>query len=57
MRRIAGKLAMFVLFHLCLKFLIMENYRLREAGALPDEWYWADRWALKYGFVVDPHKS
>ncbi len=25
-----------------LKLLIKRNYRLRELGRLPDEWYWAD---------------
>ena len=25
-----------------LRYLVWRNYRLREAGRLPDKWYWAD---------------
>lgn len=34
--------------------LIRRNQRLRAAGLLPDEWYWADRLAIKWGFLNDP---
>jgi len=32
--------------------LIRRNLRLRAAGRLPDEWYWADRIACRWGFYV-----
>jgi hypothetical protein len=52
---------MFIFFHLCLKFLIKRNYRLRAESALngdnkhPDKWYWADLLAVKYGYFVKTH--
>ena len=54
-------LVMFIFFHLCLKFLIKRNYRLRRESALngdnkyPDEWYWADLLAVKHGYFVKTH--
>jgi len=30
--------------------LIMENYRKREIGLLPDEWFWADMVGVNWGF-------
>lgn len=41
-------------FHFVLKPLIRRNYRLRERGMRPDEWYWADRLALSWGYAVAP---
>jgi len=29
--------------------LIQENYKARELGVLPDEWYWADKLAIEWG--------
>ncbi len=34
--------------------LVWKNYRLRQAGVLPDEWYWADLALFKRGYQVDP---
>ncbi len=34
--------------------LIRRNLCLRAAGLMPDEWYWADRLAIKWGFLNDP---
>jgi len=42
----------FVVFHLVLKPLIKRNYRLRAEGKLPDEWYWADLMAARWGYFV-----
>ncbi len=53
-----GKILMFLPFHLILKPLIKRNYRLRFKSAMngdgkhPDEWYWADSLAVKYGYFV-----
>ena len=44
---------MFPLFHLFIKPLIKRNYRLRREGKLPDEWYWADKFAVEHGYAVD----
>lgn len=33
--------------------LIRINYRARSDGDLPDEWYWADNLALKWGYALD----
>lgn len=41
------------LFNETLKPLIEENYRLRELGTLPDEWYWADELAAGWGLFVN----
>lgn len=46
------KLIMFFLFYLVLKPLIKENYKKRKAGLEPDEWYWADSLAVRYGYFV-----
>ncbi len=46
------KLLMYLPFHLVLKPLIKRNYRMRNAGLLPDEWYWADKIAVHYGYFV-----
>lgn len=34
---------------LILRPLVARNYRLRAAGRLPDEWYWADELMCKWG--------
>lgn len=31
--------------------LVQYNYRLREAGGLPDEWYWGDMKLACWGFL------
>lgn len=46
-----NQLAKYLTFHLVLKPLIKRNYRLRELGKIPDEWYWADELAISYGFI------
>lgn len=35
--------------------LTYRNYRLREAGKLPDEWYWADTLLARWGFLLRCH--
>jgi hypothetical protein len=42
------------IFAAFLRPLIVRNYRLRAKGALPDEWYWADRLAFSWGMAVLP---
>jgi hypothetical protein len=32
--------------------LTLRNYRLRQQGAAPDQWYWADALLWHIGFVV-----
>ncbi len=32
--------------------LVVRNYRLREQGELPDEWYWADQVLVSWGVFV-----
>jgi hypothetical protein len=39
-------------FYLILQPLILRNYRLREEGKLPDEWYWADHISARMGYFV-----
>lgn len=46
------KALMFPVFHLLLKPLILINYKQRKAGLKPDEWYWADQLAVKFGYFV-----
>lgn len=41
----------FLFFHIFLKPLIKRNYRSRMRGR-PDEWYWADSLAVKWGYFV-----
>lgn len=41
-----------LIFYHVLRPLIKRNYRMREAGLLPDEWYWADRLALSWGYTL-----
>ena len=49
---------MYFVFHLYLKWLIKRNYTLRLESAIsgdgkhPDEWYWADILAARYGYFV-----
>jgi hypothetical protein len=47
------KALMFLPFHLVLKGLIIKNYRMRQQGLLPDEWYWADSLACRFGYFVE----
>ena len=42
-----------LIFDAVLAPLIRRNYRLRELGELPDEWYWADRLAFSWGLAID----
>jgi hypothetical protein len=42
-----------LIFHMYLKPLILENYALRRAGKLPDEWFWADRLGAEWGYYVE----
>jgi len=42
-----------LIYKIMLKPLILRNYRMRRAGLLPDEWYWADRKALDWGYATD----
>ena len=51
-RKCINRAVMFVLFHSVLKHLIKRNYKLREQGKLPDEWYWADELAVNHGYFV-----
>ena len=37
---------------LILKPLIKRNYTLRAKGLLPDEWYWADTIAYRWGHTI-----
>jgi len=32
--------------------LILWNYRERRLGNLPDEWYWADKLAINWGYAI-----
>ena len=43
-----------LVWHLVLKPLIVRNYRLRALGRLPDEWYWVDEVACKWGYAIRP---
>jgi hypothetical protein len=45
-----------LIFRKKLRPLIKENYRKRLAGEIPDEWFWADKLALRWGMFVDPAK-
>ena len=53
------RILMWPIFHLILKPLIKRNYRLRyqsavnQDGKYPDEWYWADEIAVKYGYFIN----
>ena len=38
--------------HLVLIPLVRRNYRLREAGKAPDDWYWADVLLVSWGYIV-----
>lgn len=42
-----------LIFHLYLKPLIVDNYAKRKAGELPDEWFWADTLAVEWGYAID----
>jgi hypothetical protein len=42
----------YIIYHLILKPLIKRNYRLREEGLLPDEWYWADEIASNWKYLT-----
>lgn len=40
------------IYWLILRPLVLRNYRLRAAGKLSDEWYWADTLACGWGFFT-----
>ena len=44
---------MFLPFHIFMKPLIVDNYVARSQGLLPDEWYWVDELAWKFGYTID----
>lgn len=49
-----------LIFWLWLHPLIVENYRQREAGDMPDELHWADALAMRWGFfrmTEEQHKQ
>tara|TARA_R110000803_G_scaffold115793_4_gene184348 strand:+ start:5345 stop:5521 length:177 start_codon:yes stop_codon:yes gene_type:complete len=50
--KVIKKALMFPVFILVLRPLIIRNYKLRRLGLLPDEWYWADSIACKYGYFI-----
>ena len=70
---IVMRILMYPVFHLWLKRLIKQNYRMRaisaicrEYGVAPctpdgidykDEWYWADYMSSKYGYYVERNAS
>lgn len=41
------------IFRRRLRPLITENYRARIVGEIPDEWFWADALALRWGMTVE----
>lgn len=41
-----------LIFVLVLRPLIERNYRLRQEGKKPDEWYWADALAVRWGYFL-----
>lgn len=41
-----------IIYWCFLRPLILRNYRLRERGKRPDEWYWADLLACKWGYYT-----
>jgi hypothetical protein len=43
-----------LIYNLVLEPLILRDLRLREQGRRPDRWYWADRLAVRWGFLTDP---
>lgn len=36
-----------------LEVLIRENYAARQRRELPDEWFWADKEALRRGYTLN----
>lgn len=40
------------IFFMVLRPLIKRNYKLRELGLKSDEWYWADKLAMRWGYFV-----
>jgi len=47
-----NKFSRYILFHCFLKSLIVKNYRLRMMKKIPDEWYWADKLAMEWGYTA-----
>lgn len=44
------RILMWPVYIVVLRPLIAINYKQRELGNIPDQWYWADELAVKYGF-------
>ena len=42
-----------LIYHLYLKPLIIEDKRERFFGRKPDEWFWADEIAVEWGYFCD----
>ena len=47
----------YLIYRFMLSPLIRRNYRLRNSGVLPDEWYWADALALRWGYFGPYEKA
>jgi len=53
---------MFIPFNIILRPLIYHNYKQRYKSAVygyrnhPDEWYWADLIAIRFGYYVGQYK-
>jgi hypothetical protein len=51
-----------IIGYLILRPLVRRNYRLRNDGILPDEWYWADILLMEWGLwglippICDKHE-
>jgi hypothetical protein len=43
-----------LIYTLILEPLILRDLRLRDQGIRPDRWYWADRLAVRWGFLAAP---
>lgn len=43
-----------IIYRSILRPLILSNYEKRARGELPDEWHWADRLAVSWGYFTDP---
>ena len=52
MKKIVQDALMLPIFLLILRPLILRNYTQRRAGLAPDEWYWADAIACRFGYYV-----
>lgn len=47
-----------LVYRIILLPLIRRDLQLRAKGLRPDQWYWADVLAMRWGFFTDiPHKD